>query len=129
MRAFCLWFVVCGFSVGGVVRRRRRVFGVVNIMTLTQKFYFKLINALLDAAAANACNRRKILDCVTEQKLGCASAYNSGIEICIRDALTLMTSNASMNGEALGLSASAAAATWFVGATGDAKALERASPT
>ncbi|AUG34105.1 Histidinol phosphatase [Candidatus Hodgkinia cicadicola] len=104
----------------------------VNIMTLTQKFYFKLINALLDAAGADVktCNQCKILDCVSksEHKFDPMSAYDSEIEISIRDALTLMTPNANTYGEELGLSARAAANTWFVDPIDGTKAFVSGSP-
>ncbi|ATW06022.1 Histidinol phosphatase [Candidatus Hodgkinia cicadicola] len=104
----------------------------VNAMTLTQKFYFKLINALLDAAGADAkaCSRCKILDCVskTECEFDPVSMCGSQIEVCIRDALTLMALNVNMYSEGLRLNARAAANTWFVEPIDCANALATGSP-
>ncbi|XXN13564.1 MAG: inositol monophosphatase family protein [Candidatus Hodgkinia cicadicola] len=101
-------------------------------MTLTQKFYFKLINALLDVAGAcvKTCNQCKILDCVSksEHKFDPLSAYDSAIEISIRDALNLMAPNVNIHGEELGLSARAAANTWFVDPIDGTKAFASGSP-
>ncbi|ATW06122.1 Histidinol phosphatase [Candidatus Hodgkinia cicadicola] len=104
----------------------------VNMMTLTQKFYFKLINALLDAAGADVktCNQCKILDCVSksERKFDPVSAHDSEIEISIRDALTLMTLNVNVYSEELGLSVGTAANTWFVDPIDGTKAFVSGSP-
>lgn len=103
-----------------------------SIMTLTQKFYFKLINALLDIARAcvKTCNQCKILDCVSksECKFDPLSAYDSAIEISIRDALSLITPSASVCGEELGLSARGRARTWFVDPVDGTKAFASGSP-
>ncbi|AUG91368.1 Histidinol phosphatase [Candidatus Hodgkinia cicadicola] len=103
-----------------------------SIMTLTQKFYFKLINALLDCAGASikSCNQCKVLDCVSksEYKFDPVSAYNSAIEISIKDALNLMTLNANVCSEGLGFNARAAASAWFVDAIDSTKAFVSGSP-
>lgn len=103
-----------------------------NIMTLTQKFYFKLINALLDAAEAcvKSCNQCKILDCVSksEYKFDPVSAYDSAIEISIKDALTLMALNVNVYGEELGFGAHASANTWFIDPIDGTKAFVSGSP-
>ncbi|AUG91602.1 Histidinol phosphatase [Candidatus Hodgkinia cicadicola] len=101
-------------------------------MTLTQKFYFKLLNALLDSAGASikSCNQCKILDCVSksEYKFDPVSAYDSAIEISIKDALNLMTLNVSVYGEELGFNTRAAASTWFVDPIDGTKAFVSGSP-
>ncbi len=84
-------------------------------MTPTQRFYFKLINALLDAAGdfIKTCNRCKPLDWASkgERKFNPVSAYGSAIETCVRDALMLIASGVNVYGEELGLSGCAAANT------------------
>ncbi|AHL31099.1 MAG: Histidinol-phosphatase [Candidatus Hodgkinia cicadicola] len=103
-----------------------------SIMTLTQRFYFKLINALLDTAgdSIKSCNQCKILDCVSksEYKFDPVSAYDSAIETSIKDALNLMTLNVSVYGEELGFNTRAAASAWFVDPIDGTKAFVSGSP-
>ncbi|XXM93248.1 MAG: inositol monophosphatase family protein [Candidatus Hodgkinia cicadicola] len=101
-------------------------------MTLTQKFCFKLINALLDIIGVPlvACNQCGSIDYASKAKatFNPVSAYDNVIEISIRDALRLLAPAADVYGEECGYNARGAPTTWFVDPIDGTKAFISGSP-
>ncbi|XXN13719.1 MAG: inositol monophosphatase family protein [Candidatus Hodgkinia cicadicola] len=102
------------------------------MMTTTQAFYFKLVNALLDVASklTVAYNQCKRIECVSKSdtEFNPVTAYDNVIEISIRDALTMLSPNIGIYGEEGGLTNAGADNMWFVDPIDGTKAFASGSP-
>ncbi|ATY93538.1 Histidinol phosphatase [Candidatus Hodgkinia cicadicola] len=101
------------------------------MMTASQAFYFKLMNAFLDVAAGlvNGYNQCRRIDysSKSKSKFNPVSAYDKIIEINIRDALVLLAPSVNVYGEECGFDYTGSDNTWFIDPIDGTKSFIRGS--